>query len=215
MKKIILLLFTVVIIIGAILFIMRIKSYQTVEIKSMEKNSGLVLDVYHHDHEEDISSTTKQEPAISSIPGNMTFKLKNGGYRLVSRQNDKYEQVIIDFNVSGQSLSLDIVTSFSDKELASLLPKEKQTIDRTIMKTYPSLGGIFVINGGKLFKHGEWYATTLTSKSTSNSDNDTLRIILEKKNGNWDVITKPPDLVISNMKYPDVPKDVIKSTNAL
>jgi len=44
---------------------------------------------------------------------------------------------------------------------------------------------------------------------------DTLRIVLEKKNGAWIVASDPPNIILSTVNYPNIPKAILDAVNSL
>jgi hypothetical protein len=78
----------------------------------------------------------------------------------------------------------------------------------------PKISQLYVINAGSLYHHGEWYGTTLSYKGPDALSRDTLRTVLHKVNGAWEVAA-PPKLVLSAKDYPDVPAKVLSAVNAI
>jgi hypothetical protein len=101
-------------------------------------------------------------------------------------------------------------------ELEALLVTEQSEIKTTLTAEYPAISTLYVVTPGKLYERGEWYGTTLTLKAPDQLSNsrDTLRVLMQKKDGKWTVRTGPPQLLLSTKEYPDVPKSVLQDINS-
>lgn len=95
----------------------------------------------------------------------------------------------------------------------SQLDKELETITLVLQSAYPKITTDYTISRGKLYDQGQWYGTTLTYKGTDTFNRDTLRVLMQKKDGIWTLRTTPPELLLSAKKYPDVPKSILQSVN--
>lgn len=98
-------------------------------------------------------------------------------------------------------------------DLKAQLETEQSTITGVILAAYPKIATDYTINPGQLFENGQWYGTTLTYKGSDTMNRDTLRILLQKKEGIWLLRTTPPEPLLSAKKYPDVPKKVLQTIN--
>lgn len=98
-------------------------------------------------------------------------------------------------------------------DLKAQLKTEQSTITGVILAAYPKIATDYTINPGQLFENGQWYGTTLTYKGSDTMNRDTLRILLQKKEGIWLLRTTPPEPLLSAKKYPDVPKKVLQTIN--
>lgn len=157
----------------------------------------------------------KQKPIINSLSSSGSIKLRRGSYRLVSENNENYDNIVVDFAVSKHATNLDIAVKYSPDKLKDMLAQEQEQINNAIVGIYPGIKDIYTIDEGILLVRGEWYATKLLSKSSYKQENDTLRLVANKKGGDWTIVTTPPDLIISSIKYKDIPRDVIKAVNDL
>lgn len=98
-------------------------------------------------------------------------------------------------------------------DLTAQLKAEQPTITGVILAAYPKIATDYVINQGQLFEEGQWYGTTLTYKGTDTMNRDTLRLLMQKKQGVWILRTTPPEPLLSAAKYPDAPKKVLQTIN--
>ncbi len=99
-------------------------------------------------------------------------------------------------------------------ELAKQLPIEQPQINSAITMTFPSLDSLYTIERSKLYDDGSWYGAILQYKGGDVNNRDTLRIVVQKKNGTWTVRTHPPQLLISRHDIPDAPRAMIDDINA-
>lgn len=99
------------------------------------------------------------------------------------------------------------------EKLASMLINEQFAIDQVIATNYPQIAELYTVNPGKLYDNGLWYGTTLTYKGTDDLSRDTLRVLMQKKNGTWTIRTNPPSIILRAVDYPDAPKSIIQDLN--
>lgn len=98
-------------------------------------------------------------------------------------------------------------------ELQTMLITEQPAVDRAIASAYPQLASLYVVEPGKLYHDGTWYGTTLTYTGSDEMNRDTLRLLLQKKNGTWKVRSTPPSIVLRAADYPEAPKSIIQDLN--
>ncbi len=98
-------------------------------------------------------------------------------------------------------------------DLGEQLKKEQKTILGVLTAKYPKIKTEYVINQGKLYDQGQWYGTTLTYQGKDTMNRDTLRVLMQKKDGIWVVRTTPPAPLLSTVEYPDVPKSILHDIN--
>lgn len=98
-------------------------------------------------------------------------------------------------------------------QLNDQLTKDYPTIVQVLTTAYPKIATDYTVNRGRLFDTGQWYGTTLQYHGTDALNRDTLRVLLQKKNGVWKLRTTPPQPLLSAVSLPDVPKDILKAIN--
>jgi len=103
--------------------------------------------------------------------------------------------------------------TLTKKELSDRLQTELPTITGVITAAYPKIATDYAVNKGQLFDKGQWFGTILTYKGSDTLNRDTLRVLLEKKDGVWILRTTPPEPILSAKKYPDVPIDILRTIN--
>lgn len=103
--------------------------------------------------------------------------------------------------------------TLSKSQLEKRLESERSTIIGVLTAAYPKIEGDYTISKGQLFDKGQWYGTTLMYQGKDTLNRDTLRVLLQKKNGIWELRTAPPTIILSAVEYPDVPKSVLETIN--
>ncbi len=96
---------------------------------------------------------------------------------------------------------------------AKKLAAEMPTITTVVTAAYPLIVTDYSINKGYLTDDGQWFGATLTYKGSDVNNRDTLRILMQKKNGTWVLRTTPPELLLSAKKFPDAPKKFLQKIN--
>jgi len=151
---------------------------------------------------------------VGEATGSKDFRLRDGRYIVVVPKQQDYKELRKAILIKGQDKTLKLEPEFSDEKLNKLLtPDELAKITATLSAKYPRIR-LYSISPGKLYKQGQWYATTLLYKDQSDIFNsDTLRVILHKKDSVWNIVTDPPEIIISKVVYPDIPGDIVDDIN--
>lgn len=147
------------------------------------------------------------------------IKLPKGDYTLHYDAAKNYESLFVKIHLTRNHQVINLSPSYSDEYLDKMLSGELENIDGAILQRYPQAQQLYTIQRGKLYGQGNWYGTTLTYKGnalgSSLFQTDTLRIILQKKDGQWNIETNPPYILLSRDEYPNVPEDILRSVNAM
>lgn len=98
-------------------------------------------------------------------------------------------------------------------DLVKTLETERPTIHGLLLAAYPKIATDYTITREQLFEKGQWYGALLTYKGTDKDNRDTLRVLMEKKDGAWVLRTTPPQLLLATKQFPDVPRSVLQSIN--
>lgn len=93
------------------------------------------------------------------------------------------------------------------------LEEEMPTIHSSLLAAYPLINTDYTITREQLFEKGEWYGALLTYKGTDTENRDTLRVLMQKKDGAWVLRTTPPQPLLALKQFPDVPRSVLMSIN--
>ncbi len=106
-----------------------------------------------------------------------------------------------------------VSTKPTASQLKEKLQSELPTILSVMTAAYPKIATDYTVNTGQLFDEGQWFGTTLTYRGSDSDNRDTLRVLLQKKNGVWTLRTTPPRLILSAKEFPDVPKSILQTIN--
>ncbi len=101
----------------------------------------------------------------------------------------------------------------SKVDLQKQLLSEQPTITSVLLAAYPKIATDYTVNVGKLFDQGEWFGTTLTYRGSDTANRDTLRVLMQKKQGLWVLRTTPPRPLLSIVDFSDAPKSVLDAIN--
>jgi hypothetical protein len=181
------------------------QTYQKVSV-TLDPNAGSA-DIYLSEGEGHAPSSDK--PVIS-ISSSREVKLKRDDYVLVTKPNADYGSQTLFFSLNNGKVSLDVKPNYSQQKLISLLAGEQDAINNSYAAKYQRVGG-YSLQNGQLFKDGAWYGGLVVPLSGG----DTLRIVMQKKDGKWTVVTDPPEIVLSSVVYPDIPKEILQALNSL
>lgn len=98
-------------------------------------------------------------------------------------------------------------------QLPQQLVSEKPTINGILVAAYPKIATDYTIVNEQLYDQGQWYGAVLTYKGADTANRDSLRVLLQKKEGIWVLRTTPPQPILSALSCPDVPKSILQSIN--
>ena len=172
------------------------------------KKSDLTASIY-------TSKDRDRKNKITDIKNNDIVRLQQGEYQAIPNSST-YDTTPIYFTVDKNDITVAVEPSFSVSYLHNLLTKELPNIHAALTKTYPFITTSYTTGEGKLYKEGEWYATTLTQRPADprEGSGDLYYAILLKKNGIWQVIGKP-SIVLTTKEFKEVPEDIVKNANLL
>lgn len=206
--------FLSIVILGIVLVVNYFLSFKDVsfEVKNPNKDS-YTLKVYPSEgHDLTISQYETKTPK-HTLNSDATVSLRTGEYVAIVNGNDDLKPQIAEFDVSDNT-SVSFTLQYAEKKLATLLSEERNTIRGVIYKRFPSLkpnANIWKFIDDKLHEQGQWYTATFRERADKHSD--IYRLVAEKKDGIWQVVTDPPDLVITTNNYPSVPRAVLVDLN--
>lgn len=210
-KKIILVTLAVLAVVsGLVLYNLYINSRQTVTLNYDRELFTLSL----YDSDEVDHVITKKGSSIKMVAPGEVFTLSKGTYVIEpSGENIKADPIILPVGDTPVNQTIEI--PYSDTLLKSSLATERDQIMATLTRTLPANLSLYIIEPGKLYKRGEWYATTLTYKNKVSESRDTLRLVMKKEADRWSLATKPPQISLSSVIYKDIPKDILSDINKL
>ncbi len=154
--------------------------------------------------------TDKKEAIIKN--SSETLRIKKGEYVVSYTGEEGFANDNINVDLRNGEKNISIDPYFSDDKLAGILVNEQSTIKNTLTQQIPSIN-LYLIQPGRLYKFGEWYATTLLYNGNDPDNSDTLRLVMKKENGSWVLKTNPPQITISRAKYSEIPLDILNNIN--
>lgn len=214
-KKIIFLaILAVILLVGLSIVRQYRNSFQKVTVNINNSSSDVQVDLYKRAAIEGAPQKTGEE--LRTITGGETFKLKKGMYVLVPK-GEQLDPTPVRLTVDNTPLTLTLDIPYTQAYLQQLQTSELPAIEATILAKYPSINADYTINQGVLYHRGEWYGTTISNKigPKDNRFGDTLRVVLVKKNGQWVLLSTPPEIILNAPYYPEVPVDLLRIINNL
>lgn len=186
-----------------------VTSFQMLTIKVNESTPGSTISVYANKSEERVLVTENPQE-------NEPLRLKRGHYT-VELRGDDYNTLSFGVSLGETPETVEIYPEFTDRKLRELLRQEETAITRQIHQTIPETRNTYAISGGKLYLMGQWYGAKIHVKQTAEQARlgyvDTFRVILHKDTGSWKVVTNPPELVLSHVSYPSIPRNILVDIN--
>lgn len=195
-------------------------SKQQVRILFNGEHQGLKINIHRakgFSEERDFNVYKNKDSFVGEYTENTNIKLKKGTYLLSSTENPTYKTREEIFTVGGHKVELSITPSLSVKSLQERLITEGPSVRALIESTFPKKQTNYELSKETLYEDGTWYGVLLTPKTEySNLYGyvDSYKLIANKVGGKWQIITRPPELVISKKKYPAVPVTIIQSINS-
>jgi hypothetical protein len=157
--------------------------------------------------------STRESQDIIIIPkSSEKMKVSKDSYSLKYIGNSGYDSDYKNITIGNKPVSIRLDPSYSEDRLSYMLEDEFKNIEAVLNEKYQNMSD-YDIQIGKLYKKGEWYATTLQYIGNDYYNYDTLRLVMKKENNKWRLITDPPSIIISSYKYPDIPIDVLRDVN--
>lgn len=201
MKKLIaLLVFVVLVIIGAWSVLAYYHSFQSVQLTT---DSGQSLTIYKGAYEGDGHTTGRLGEVVRTVTDSQPFKLKKGSYTVALADPKKqYGTTIFRLTVGDEPVKKTIHPDYSATTLATQLPVEEPAIQRVLQAKYPQIGKTFTLADGSLYGRGDWYGALLKPKDPAT---DIYRVVLQKKDNTWVLAVDQPEILISQIKYPNIP----------
>jgi hypothetical protein len=206
-KRMIILASIVVVIILGLLFIYTSTRGYELNIRFSDQETKQTVKIYKADDTNPVKELTGP---------NYKTNLPKDEYTVVVEEGEKYKEFAKTFKLESSS-TIDVGLIYKREYFDNILKPQEEVIKGVIRKSVSIPPG-YEINNGSLLKDENWYGTTISVKNPSQltidaTKADTYRVILQKTNGEWKLITVPPEISISSIKYPKVPKDIIKLAN--
>lgn len=154
---------------------------------------------------------TKGEKKQSIEPGK-EYTLQKGLYAL-KPAGEKIVTDIIRLEVADTRVTKDIDLDYKASYLVDSYNAEIEAITQ-VLTAYPGLTDFYTINRGELYHKAEFYGTTLSYKGTNTLERDTLRVVLENKDGVWSIVVTPR-IIISAKDFPKIPVATLRKINTI
>lgn len=140
-----------------------------------------------------------------------TIRLADGIY-YVTPAGDGLSDANIKITIDHDDAKFTIDPSYSDDKLADLLKDEIRPTHQVILDKYP-LAEDYIVDDGTLYRHGDWYVTSLVYASPEpRIGADTFYVILHKVSDKWQIAASP-DLYFRYSDHKDIPVDIIDAVN--
>lgn len=124
-----------------------------------------------------------------------------------------YESSKRTVSVETTSQNIRIKPYFSDRKLSTMLQEQQPKITSAIVAYNPEVVGRYSIQEVTLHHYGEWASARLRwAGDLYNENNDSLWVVLQRKNNNWAVMGKP-NIVLFKDTYSSVPEDILHKIN--
>lgn len=204
-KKNILLLIVFVSIVSVVAFVFSsINSQQTITVKY--KNISKVTIQKIGEGSRSLEKETTYKKSGEKI------KVSKGRYLLKYTGSDGYTSDYKNFDVANKPIYISLNPDYSEDRLSSILEGEFEGIKAALSAKYQNIDN-YIIQKGKLYKEGQWYGTTLQYNGDDLFNYDTLRLVMGKRGGAWQLVTDPPNIVLNSKDYPNIPIDVLRDVN--
>lgn len=144
-------------------------------------------------------------------PAHQPVELKKGTYQLVSTGDNitaRTQQLTVDSTTD----EVEVTFHYTSDRLDTLYAQEATVIEAVIAKRYPKLSSLYDMTHAELYGTGDIFGATLVARDEGDNS-DTLRILLEKREGVWIVISKPPVPVLTVVDFPDIDRDILLDIN--
>ena len=105
--------------------------------------------------------------------------------------------------------------SYTEDRLKEIYQEEARAIRTALRAEYPSLQRNYTVSGHAVYQKGQFYGAKLTFRDKNNDNRDTLRVLMEKKDGEWTVRSNPPVPVLSAPDFTDVQPATLEAINRL
>ena len=166
--------------------------------------------VYRSSPGEEGSVNFDKDAPLGSIPpnSNTVLKLKKGrAYVAVLDNSTDFQNKLTTFNTISDSSQVLVTSDLSQKKLDSLVGGEMAGVNYGLDRQLAGWQDNYSLTTVKLYGHGDWAGAVLTPKDQQKFD--TLRTILQKKEGKWVVLVAPPKIVITKVAFPNIPAQYI------
>lgn len=157
---------------------------------------------------------TSKKQKVREITSSSSVLLTKGTYYAVPAGKNISDKPI-NFTVKEKDTTIVIDPAFADAYLKEQLKIERPSIVSAITSKYPSLIDSFTLTHETLYKRGDWLGGLLEPKvSDIRQQKDPYRIVLHKKDKEWQVVRRP-EYILTSSRYEEVPIDVLRAVNSI
>lgn len=207
------------ILIAAFVGIKTLRSYKLVTVQFAEGLTDVTARIYSYEgenHEVGLDKLIADQQPVKQLTSSGSFKLRQGEYVIIA-EGVGYEQYLQPFELNEPKV-LTVNLNYTPQKLAEMLPSQKAIVDNVITTTVPNFNNTYKLSGGKLYGQGEWYGAiiepNISEEQARQSYNDRFGVVAKKDSkGIWRVITVPPEIILSSVKYPQIPRDLLIDLN--
>lgn len=141
------------------------------------------------------------------------MKLRSGLYYVFAQNQKKYTRLPQQV-VAIQDEKIELKFEYSPEYNNEILSADRSDIISQIQQKYPKTitENDFVVSPGAFFHHGKYFATRIGRVDSGEMVGTNYYIIFQKADSDWRQITHP-ELIISSVDYPDIPKDIVQTVN--
>lgn len=151
---------------------------------------------------------------VNRISSSGDISLREGDYYVIS-EGEHLDTGKIHFTVEKNNKTVTINPSYSEGHLNDLLGNEIKDIEAAISSRYPSLISEYTLERGSLYRHGDWFGGLLAPKvSDIRQQRDPYRVVLHKKDSEWQVIRRP-EYILTSSRHSEVPIGVLRQINQI
>jgi hypothetical protein len=211
--------FAILLLVGALFGVRQLTGYQELTIEQREPASG-VTKIYQVKDKPDTSPAALIDGLNGGqeVTGSTTLRMRKGTYVVVGGSaSPDFTRQLEKVTLDNEPVTVVINPPYSSEKLASLLDTARPAIHAAVKQAVPKVDNSYLLAPGQLYGKGEWYGSVLypnlSPEQRRLSYVDSYRIVVKKEGDSWKVVTVPPEIVLSTLTYPQIPKGVLISTN--
>lgn len=143
---------------------------------------------------------------------NQPIKLRKGVYT-ARNIGTSIAQGTRQLTIDTTSQTIHIEFDYTKQYLDTLYAAQQDSIESVLHREYPSIEKYYRLENSRLYHHGEIYGTSLIAIDQSGDNADTLHVIMQKKEGSWRLVSRPPAPILSAPNYPGIDVAILRSIN--
>ena len=140
------------------------------------------------------------------------MKVKKGEYTLTQfGENIQSESRVVEIDADTDEIAVSF--RYTSDFLTKTFARERSAIRAALQKEYPQLKTLYTISHEAVYEKGQFYGATLTFKDRKSEQRDTLRVLMQKQDDEWQVRSTPPQPVLSAPTFTDVHPATLEAIN--